>query len=118
MFDDEPEEVIAEENETDGKLRCPMCNQFLGPMKPQAEATVKDNRFYQEQVVQHLETECALNRLEHEYLHPKYPYLAKLQAKRLHEIKSSRADVNQDIIWYRDKNPITGFTTWKQKRIP
>jgi hypothetical protein len=34
MFDEEPEEIIAEENETDGQLRCPMCNQPLGPMKP------------------------------------------------------------------------------------
>jgi len=33
MFDDEPDEIIAEEDETDGQLRCPMCNQSLGPMK-------------------------------------------------------------------------------------
>ena len=38
--DDEPEEVIADENETDGVLRCPMCNQSLGPMKAASEATL------------------------------------------------------------------------------
>ena len=26
--------------------------------------------------------------------------------------------MNQDIIWYRDRNPNTGMTIWKQKRIP
>ena len=26
--------------------------------------------------------------------------------------------MNQDIIWYRDRDPNTGLTIWKQKRIP
>jgi hypothetical protein len=46
QVDEEADEMIADENETDLLLRCPMCHQAIGPMKPQPEASLQDNRQY------------------------------------------------------------------------